>query len=256
MRSQLTRSTVDIPAYVLLSHETALRRRMDVVANNLANVSTTGFKREQPVFQETLRRSDSDMPAARAVSFVLDYGAVHDAAEGAFTATGNPLDLAIEGAGYFSVALPGGGTAYTRAGSLVLLDDGRLGTAGGEAVLGDSGQPITIPPEAQGRLTVGRDGTIEGPGGPLGRIAVTSFADPRALTALGNGLATGEGGRVLAATEARLRSGGLEASNVQPVAETTAMIQILRAYQSSQKLGDALNDLRKGAIQRLGSFRN
>lgn len=247
---------VDIPAYVLLAHETALRRRMDVVANNLANVSTTGFKREQPLFHEVLRRSESEEPAARQVSFVLDHGAIHDRTEGAFTATGNALDLAVEGAGFLSVALPDGGTAYTRAGGLRVLTDGILGTAGGLAVLGDNGQPIGVPPDAQGRITIARDGNVEGPDGPLGRIAVTRFDNEAVLAQRGDGLMIGEGGTILAPAETRLRTGGLEASNVQAVAETTTMIEILRAYQSSQRMGEALSDLRKSAIQRLGAFRN
>jgi flagellar basal-body rod protein FlgF len=241
---------------VLLSHETALRRRMDVVANNLANVSTTGFKREQPVFHEALRRSESSEPAARSVSFVLDYGAVHDQAEGAFTATVNPLDVAVEGPGFLAVALADGGTGYTRAGSLKLLADGRLGTTGGLPVLGDNGQPIAVPVEAQGRLRIAADGTVEAPDGALGRIAVTRFDNEAMLAQRGDGLMTGEGGVPLPPGETRLRSGGLEASNVQPIAETTAMIQILRAYQSSQRMGEALGDLRKSAIQRLGAFRH
>lgn len=247
---------MDIPAYVLLSHDTALRRRMDVVANNLANVSTSGFKREQPVFLETERKSDSVDAAARTVSFVLDHGAVHDLAEGAFTATGNPLDLAVEGPGYLAVALADGSTGYTRAGSLQLLDDGRLANVAGLAVLGDNGQPIVVPPDATAALRIARDGSVMGPQGPVGRIAVTSFPNEAVLAQRGDGLMTGEGGTVLPADATRLRSGGLEASNVQPVAETTAMIEILRAYQSSQRMGEALNDMRRSAIQRLGAFRN
>lgn len=247
---------MDIPSYVLLSHDTALRRRMDMVANNLANVSTTGFKREQPLFRETVRASDSAEEAARAVSFVLDYGAVHDLAEGAFTATGNPLDVAIEGPGYFPVEAADGTTAYTRAGNLQLLEDGRLATGSGQPLLGEGGQPITIPPDIQGQVRIGRDGSVEGPAGVIGRIAVTRFDDEAAVTPRGDGLFDGEGGVALGQAETRLRSGGLEASNVQPVAETTAMIEILRAYQSSQRMGEALNDLRRTAIQRLGSFRN
>lgn len=247
---------VDIPAYVLLSHESALRRRMDVVANNLANVSTTGFKREQPVFAEAVKASESSEPAARSISFVLDHGAIHDLAEGAFNVTGNPLDVAVEGAGYLSVETDEGDTAYTRAGSLQVMPDGKLANAGGLAVLGDNGQPITVPPEARARLRIAANGSVEGPDGPLGRIAVTRFDNEAVLSPRGDGLLTGEGGTLLPTGETRLRSGGLEASNVQPVAETTAMIEILRAYQSSQRMGEALNDLRKTAIQRLGAFRN
>src|SRR3712207_3773287 len=103
---------MDIPAYVLLSHEQALRRRLDVIANNMANASTVGFKREQPVFHEYIERSpDAVVDAAKTTSFVLDYGAVHDTAQGSFQATGNPLDVMIEGPGYFSVETPEGGVA-------------------------------------------------------------------------------------------------------------------------------------------------
>lgn len=247
---------MDIPAYVLLSHEQALRRRMDVVANNLANVTTTGFKREQPVFHETLRQSAPGDPSGRSVSFVLDYGAVHDLSEGAFTATGNPLDIAIEGPGYFSVAAADGSTAFTRAGNLQLLTDGRLGTGSGHALLGMDGRPITIPPEAKGRVRIAGDGSVEGPDGPLGQLSVTRFGDETSVQPRGDGLFSGTGGQILAANEVRVRSGGLEASNVQPIAETTAMVEILRAYQSSQRMGDALNDMRKRAVERLGTFRN
>lgn len=243
---------MDISSYVLLSHEQALRRKLDVVANNMANVSTTGFRREQPVFHEVLKRgADAMSPEAKDAHFVLDFGAVHDTRAGSFEATGNSLDVAIEGPGYLSVALPDGGTAYTRAGNLKVLDNGQLATAGGEPVRSDSGQPITIPPEQLGRVRIAPDGTVVGSDGPLGRIAVTVFDDEGGVDPRGDGLMDATGGRVLAAGDTRLRIGGLEGSNVQPIAETTDMIEILRAYQTSQRMSDALNDMRKRAIERL-----
>lgn len=248
---------MDVSSFVLLGHQQALRRRLDVVANNMANVSTVGFKREQPVFQEAVRRSDGELAKdARSVSFVLDHGATHDTRAGAFQATGNPLDLMIEGPGYLSVSLPDGTTAFTRAGNLKVLDDGRLGTAGGQVVLGDNGQPIAIPPEAAGRLTLGRDGTVHGPDGPLGRIGVTVFDDESGVDPRGDGLMIGSGGRLLGAAETRVKSGGLESSNVQPITETTHMIEILRSYQSSMRLADNLTDMRKRAIERLSRLGN
>lgn len=248
---------MDVSAYVLLSHEQALRRRLDVVANNMANVGTTGFKREQPVFHELVRNTDGQMAqGAKPVSFVLDFGAVHDTANGAFQATGNPLDLAVDGAGYLSVAMPDGSTAYTRAGSLKLLDDGRLATSGGQPIRGEGGGPITIPADQQGRLTVLPDGTVNGPTGPLGRIAVTMFDDEAQLAPIGGTLLSGTGGRELAAGETKLRSGGLEASNVQPITETTQMVEILRSYQTSQRMSDSLGDMRRQAIGRLGRLGN
>ena len=244
---------MDISSYVLLSHEQALRRKLDVVANNMANVSTVGFRREQPVFHEHLKRGESAMTKdARETHFVLDYGAVHDVREGTFQATGNALDLAIQGPGYLAVALPDGETAYTRAGNLKVLDNGVLATAGGEPVRGEGGQPITVPPQALGRISIAGDGTVSGPDGPLGRVTVTVFDQENMVDPRGDGLMTAENGRVLTAAETKVKTGGLEGSNVQPIVETTHMVEILRAYQTSQRMSDGINDMRKRAIERLG----
>jgi flagellar basal-body rod protein FlgF len=244
---------MDIPAYVLLSHEQALRRRLDVIANNMANASTVGFKREQPVFQEYVERSpEAVIDAARSTSFVLDYGAVHDIAQGAFQPTGNPLDVMIEGPGYLSVETPEGGVAYTRAGLIKVLETGELATAGGQKILGEGGRPIGIPPGQTGRLAVTADGTIMGAEGALGRLTVTMFDDERAVSPRGDGMMTGAGGRELAAAETKIKSGGVEASNVQPIVETTAMVDVLRSYQSSQRMSESINDMRQRAIERLG----
>ena len=99
-------------------------------------------------------------------------------------------------------------------------------------------------------LTIAADGSVMGRQGPLGRFSVTVF-DEASVVPRGDGLMTGSNGRVLAAAETRIKSGGIEASNVQPIAETTAMVEILRAYQSSQKVMDSINDMRSRAIDRL-----
>lgn len=244
---------MDVSTYVLLSHEQALRRRLDVTANNMANAGTTGFKREQPLFHEYVETTDkAPVDAARKTSFVLDYGAVHDTAQGAFQATGNPLDVMIEGAGYLSVATPEGGVAYTRAGYVKVLESGELGTAGGQRLLGEGGRPIAIPAGQARRLSITQDGTVIGSEGALGRLSVTVFDDERNVGPRGDGMMTGQGGRELAAAETRLKSGGVEASNVQPIVETTAMVEILRSYQTSQRLVESINEMRKSAISRLG----
>lgn len=242
---------MDVSSYVLLSHEQALRRRMDVVSNNMANASTVGFRREQPVFREYVEEEAANaVDSARNVSFVLDQGAVHDTRAGAFQTTGNALDVMIDGPGYLSVEAPGGGTAYTRAGALKVLQSGELATSTGQPVLGENGQRIVIPDDQDAGLSIAEDGTIVGSAGPLGRLAVTVL-DEAAVSPRGDGMMTGEGGRILAAGETRLRSGGLEGSNVEPIVETTNMVEILRSYQSSQRMADALNDVRKRAIERL-----
>ena len=244
---------MDVSAYVLLSHEQALRRRLDVAANNMANTSTVGFKREQPLFHEYVDKADeAQVKDAKNTSFVLDYGAVHDTAQGAFQATGNPLDVMIDGPGYFSVETPEGGVAYTRAGMLKVAESGDLVTSGGQRVLGENGQPINIPEEQRRALAVTGDGTVVGAGGAAGRIGITVFDDERGVDPRGDGMMNGQGGRLLTAAETKLKVGGLEGSNVQPIVETTAMVEILRSYQSSMRMTESLNELRKTAINRLG----
>ena len=243
---------MDISSYVLLSQEQALRRRLDVVANNLANMNTVGFKREQPVFREYVEQGETTVtPDAKKTSYVLDYGAVHDATAGAFQLTDNPLDVMIEGPGYLSVEAPGGGTAYTRAGYIKVLESGELATAGGQKLLGEGGKPISVPPESAGRLSITGDGTVMGPDGPLGRLTVTVFNEAN-LDPRGDGMMNGREGRELSAAETRLKSGGVEGSNVNAIVETTDMVEILRAYQTSMNLNESMSDLRKKAIDRLG----
>lgn len=246
---------MDISSYVLLSQEQALRRKLDVAANNMANMSTAGFKRERPVFRDYVERSEeSAVPQARDTAFVLDYGAMHDTKAGAFQSTGNPLDFMIDGPGYVAVEAPGGGTAYTRAGFVRLNEAGELTNAGGQRILGEGGKPIAVPPDQLGSLAIGEDGTVGTAQGPVGRIAVTVFDDERALTPAGDNLLKGTGGRELAAANTKLRSGGIEGSNVDPIVETTSMVEILRAYQSSMKIAQDMDDMRKRAIDRLGKL--
>lgn len=246
---------MDISSYVLLSHEQALQRRLDVTANNMANTSTVGFKREQPVFHEYVEHGgDASVPSADTTSYVLDYGATHDTGMGVFQPTGNPLDVMIDGPGYFGVEAPGGGTAYTRAGFVKVLPSGDLATAAGQRLLDASGKPINVPPDQLSNLGIASDGSISGPQGVLGRLALTVFPDEGAVTPRGDGLMAASGGRLLTAAETKLTSGGVEGSNVQPIVETTAMVEILRSYQSSQRLSQAMDDLRKTAIDRLGRF--
>jgi flagellar basal-body rod protein FlgF len=240
---------MDVSSYVLLSREQALRRQLDVTANNMANMTTVGFKRERPVFREYVERSaENAVDAAKATSFVLDYGALHDTKAGAFQATGNPLDLMIDGPGYFAVEAPGGGTAYTRAGFVKTNETGELIAADGQKLLGEGGRPIAVPVEQLPTLSIASDGTVSTREGVLGRLTVTVFGDERMLTPRGDGMMAGGGGRELATTETRLRSGGVEGSNVEPIVETTAMVDILRAYQTTMRIAQDMDELRKRAI--------
>lgn len=246
---------MDISSYVLLSQDMALRRKLDVAANNMANMSTAGFKRERPVFRDYVEHSEEDaVPQARDTAFVLDYGAVHDTKAGAFQATGNPLDFMIDGPGYVAVEAAGGGAGYTRAGFVRINEAGELTNVGGQRLLGEGGKPIAVPPDQLASLSIGNDGTVSTAQGAVGRIAVTVFDDERSLTPAGDGMLTGDGGRELAAADTRLKIGGIEGSNVDPIVETTSMVEILRAYQSSMKISQDMDDMRKRAIDRLGKL--
>lgn len=243
---------MDVSSFVLLSHEQALRRQLDITANNMANTSTVGYKREQALFHEYVETvKDAPVQDARKTSFVLDYGSVHDAAQGAFQSTGNALDVMIDGPGYLNVETPEGGVAYTRAGFVKISSTGELETSGGQRLLNPEGQPIVIPTELKNQVSITEDGTVMAGDGPVGRLAVTDFTDENMLEPRGDGMLTGTNGRMLEAAQTKLKTGGVEASNVEPISETTHMVEILRSYQTSQRLSADLNDMRKRAIDRL-----
>ncbi|AXK44141.1 flagellar hook basal-body protein (plasmid) [Erythrobacter aureus] len=244
---------MDNSGFVLLSHSQALRRRMDVVANNMANLSTVGFKAERPVFHEFVERADSALvDDAKETSFVLDFRAIHDMSDGAFQPTGNPLDVMIEGPGYLGVELPNGDTAYTRAGFVHVLENGDLATPGGQPLLDEAGQRINVPPEQSAQLSIAADGSVMAGEDVVGRLAVTVFDDETNLTPRGDNTYAGALGRVLGAEETKLRSGGVEGSNVQAIRETTNMIEIQRAYQTGINMTESVGEMRKRAIDRLG----
>lgn len=244
---------MDVTTYILVSHAQALRRQLDVGSNNMANSSSAGFRRSDPVFHEYVDKVTGEpQVSGNRASYVLDYGSRLDLSHGSFQPTGSQLDVMVEGEGWLTVQAPTGETAYTRAGRLTVLSSGELATVAGQRVLDEAGRPIRVPPEQRSELAVTADGTVTSPQGPLGRIAITLFGDPAGLTPRGDGLVSGQGGRVLPAAETRLRNGGVEGSNVQPIAETSRLVETLRAYQTSRQMGSDLDDLRRRAIERLG----
>lgn len=244
---------MDVVSYVLLSHEQALRRQLDITANNIANANTVGYKREQALFHEYVEEAkEAPVQDARKTSYVLDYGVVHDMRAGAFQLTGNPLDVMIEGAGYLNVEGADGETLYTRAGFIKILETGDLATSTGHRLLDENGAPINIAEDQRQMLSITQNGSIMSGEGVVARLAVTRFDDENLLEKRGNNLVAGEGGRILTAAETKLHSGGVEGSNVETIAETTHMVEIMRSYQSSQRMAEALDDMRKQTINRIG----
>lgn len=241
-----------------LSRQMILERQLDVIANNVANVNTAGFKADSSLFEEYLTsgaHEDNFIGSDRRVSYVQDRGTFRDMSQGAAEQTKNPLDVAIDGGGYL-VVQTAGGERYTRDGGLQLNNLGQLVTVAGDPVLGTSG-PITFQPTDHD-INVAEDGTItvlEGNGRAdalRGKLRLVSFADAQKLLKEGSNLySAGEGGGAQADTKSMLRQGFIEKSNVNAVGEMSRMVEVTRAYTQIATLLQQQSDLHKSAIEKL-----
>jgi flagellar basal-body rod protein FlgF len=233
-----------------LSAQMALRRNMEIIANNLANASTAGFKREAPLFEEVPVVVNGDDGSQTEVSLVRDWGVVRDMSAGPLEQTGGTLDVALDGSGMMVVKTQAG-ERYTRDGNLKLDAQGRICTADGDPVLSDGGE-ITIPP-GESEIKIARDGTVTTRQGAAGKIRVVSFP-PGALTKEGKNLYSADTAPA-PAPDARVLQGFIERSNVEPVLEITKMIEVQRAYQHSTETLQATDDIIRRAVQRLGDIK-
>jgi flagellar basal-body rod protein FlgF len=242
-----------------MSRQTALRRELDIVANNIANLNSTGFKADGAVFSEYLQpgaSGDQFLPADRKVSFVQDRQTWHDMTQGAIQNTGSPLDVAIDGNAFFVVQTPRG-ERYTRNGSFQVNGQGQLVTSAGDTVLGDGG-PIVFANTDRG-ITINADGTIrvqEGANavdGGRGRLRLASFANAQLLKKDGASTFLAPEGVQPEAPGAgvRLIQGSVEKSNVRPVVEMARMVELSRAYTEVAGLLQSQADLRRASIEKL-----
>jgi flagellar basal-body rod protein FlgF len=231
--------------YIGLSRQMAMRRQMDVIANNLANMNTTGFKTEQLLFEEYL----VDAGNGRKMSFVQDVAVARDMSEGEMRPTGNPLDIALHGDGFLAVETDKG-QRFTRSGHLRLDAEGRLVTREGDPVMDVDGRAIEFVAGAT-QVTITADGTISTPQGPVGRLAVVTFENRQALKPVGGGLYETDQ-QPEPDEDPQIQQGMIEASNVEPITEMTNMIEVMRAYTSTQQMLDTDSDLRRRAIRDLG----
>jgi flagellar basal-body rod protein FlgF len=238
---------------ISLSRQVALRRQMDVVANNLANVNTTGFKAEQILFEEyqmPVARHKSFPWSDQPLSYTQDWATQHDLSSGSIQQTGNPLDVALQGDGFLAVMTPAG-ERWTRAGSLQIDAVGVLVDLGGNPVVGDGGN-IRFGAEESG-ITIDATGAISSDAGAKGRLRIVEFANPQELAREGYNLFSG--GTPVAATQTRVVQGALEKSNVSGISEMTEMIRVSRAYQSLASLMQRQDEMRRSAVQRLGDVK-
>ncbi|WP_027583107.1 flagellar basal-body rod protein FlgF [Bradyrhizobium sp. Ai1a-2] len=241
-----------------LSRQVVLERQMDVVANNIANITTNGYKADRSLFQEFLRsgaHEDNFAPTDRRVSFVNDRATFHDFSQGPTQETKSPLDVAIDGSGFLVVQTPEG-ERYTRDGNLTVNNQGQLVTQSGYPVLGNAG-PVVFQ-QTDKDIAIAADGyvtVLEGTGridSIRGKLRVVNFAQPQQLLKEGSNLySAGEGNPAAPDTTSRLRQGFVEKSNVNSVTEMSRMIEITRTYTQISSLLQQQSDLHKSAIDKL-----
>jgi flagellar basal-body rod protein FlgF len=242
---------MDNALYVGLSRQILLRREMDIVANNIANLDTNGFKVESLMHKTQPQEPAFTLGGPRPVKFVAADGVARDFCQGSLTKTDAPLDMAIEGKGFFQVQSPNG-PRFTRDGRFTLDPNGRLVTQAGLAVLDDGGGEIVVDPE-KGELQIGPDGSMSQGDERVGKVGMFAFANPGALEKSGDNLYRNVSNLIpQPAADARLRQGMLEASNVKPVLEITRMVEVSRAYEQTAKMMDSEADLSRRAVERLG----
>jgi flagellar basal-body rod protein FlgF len=237
---------------VALSRQIVLQRKLEVIADNVANMNTDGFKRQALNFQEAFmpKARENLFPRRdRASSFVAELATRTDFQEGSIERTGAPLDVAIGGDGFF-VIQTAAGERYTRAGGFQVDASGQLVTPDGAPVMGDGG-PITFGPNESGIL-IGPDGTVSSSAGVKGRLRIATFDDPESLVKEGANLFRSDA-PALAATSVKLMQGSLERSNVSGVTEMTQLIAVSRAYDQIADVVKKQDELRGRAIDRLSS---
>ena len=241
---------MDITSSVATSRLVAQQRALDVVADNLANANTPGYKAERVQFSDWLSRQSSGTtpPGGTPISYTQDRATWREQAAGTITHTGNPFDLAVTGNGYFTVNTPAG-PRLTRDGRFGLLPSGTIADTAGNAVLDSNGQPIQVAP-TDTQITIAGDGTVSSQNGQIGKIGVVQPSNPMLLTAEGNTLfASGSTTAPVAAPA--IEQGAVEESNVQPVLEVTRMIDGERQFEFMTQLVQAESDRQQNAIEKL-----
>jgi flagellar basal-body rod protein FlgF len=235
---------MDSAGYVALSRQSGLMREMQVVANNIANLSTAGFRREGVVFAEHVRALDHEP----SLSMATGNTRLVDLSQAPVSQTGGTYDMAIQGEGFFLVETAAG-NRLTRAGAFTPNDAGELVTMDGNRLLDAGGAPIAVPPGATA-VAMSSDGTLSSGGVPFAQIGLWRPVDPLALRHQSGTLF--DGGEVEPAEGGTLMQGFLEESNVNPVTEIARMIEVQRAYEMGQKFMDAEDSRIRGVIQALG----
>ena len=237
---------MDNATYATLTRQSGLMNELQLVANNIANASTTGFKSEGLIFSEYVAGLG---PQTESLSMAAARIKLTDQSQGALTQTGAPMDLAIEGDGFFLVETPQG-QRLTRAGSFTPDANGELVTMDGHRVLDAGGAPVFIP-QGVGQIGIASDGTISASGTAVGQIGIVVANDPSELRRQTGTMFEAAAGYA-PATGGKILQGYVEESNVNPIAEVSRMIELQRAYELGQSFLDNEDNRIRGVIQAIG----
>ncbi|MGB3280583.1 MAG: flagellar hook-basal body complex protein [Pseudorhodobacter sp.] len=235
---------MDSGLYTTLTRQSGLMREMQVVAHNIANISTTGFRREGVIFSEYVKR----MEDAPSLSMANGNARHIDLRQAGLSQTGGAFDFAIQGEGFFLVETPQG-QSLTRAGAFTPNAEGELANPDGYRLLDLGGAPIFVPPDA-GQVALSSDGTLSAKGQPLAQIGLWQPGDPLQMTHQGGTIFASE--TVVPAESGVILQGFVEESNVNPISEIARMIEVQRAYEMGQGFMEKEDERMRGVIQTLG----
>ncbi len=230
---------MDNTKYIALSRQMGLWKQMDIVSNNMANMNTSGFKQDEAIFTSYIvETKEAEGFGKLPVFFSQDFGIFKDFQEGMFQETGNQLDVAIQGDGFFAIETPQG-ERYTRKGQFSLDYEGKIVTKEGDVLLSANSEPFFIAP-GEKEITISETGDVATENGIIGRLKVVAFADNQKLKKIGNTMFENVEGNTMnvGVNDVRIKQRMVEKSNVQPIVEMSKMIKLQRSYEYVQQMID------------------
>ena len=242
---------MDSPGYILLSRLSLQERSTQALANNIANADTPGFRAMRPVFGQVMvsLRGAGRMPGDSTMSLPQDRATWRDMSQGSLQTTGNKLDVALDGDGFFVVETPKG-ERYTRAGRFSIGANGRLVDQEGNAVLDSQKQPISFSAQDT-QIEITKSGTIQSENGEIARLQVVRFEKPQNLMAEGNRLFDANNEAPVPVERAKVVQGALEGSNISPILEMTRLTAEMREFQYASMFTEREGERITNAVERI-----
>jgi flagellar basal-body rod protein FlgF len=242
---------MDSPGYILISRLALQERSTQASAHNIANADTPGFRALRPVFGQVMVgvRGQGGLPGDGSMSFPQDRATWRDMSQGSLQTTGNKLDVAIDGEGFFAVETPKG-ERYTRAGRFSIGANGRLVDQEGNSVLDSSNRPIAFSAQDT-QIEITKTGVIQSENGPIATLRLARFQNPQNLIAEGNRLFDAKNEAALTVENPKVVQGALEGSNISPVLEITRMTAEMREFQYASMFTEREGERITNAVERI-----